>query len=78
MLFRSEQMDDVVTSIENQIFIEEKKEITSAGIGEMTMSLLKKLDEVAYIRFASVYKQFKSIDEFIEELEHMKQRRKDD
>ena len=72
-----DKMDEVVTAIENQIYSEDKKEIGAAEIGEITMSLLEKLDDVAYIRFASVYKQFKSIDEFIDELENMKQRRKD-
>lgn len=66
------QMESVVDQIENQIYGSEQKEITSAQIGEMTMQYLKSLDEVAYIRFASVYKKFEDIDEFIDELEHIK------
>ncbi|MGL4798146.1 MAG: transcriptional regulator NrdR [Cellulosilyticaceae bacterium] len=70
-----DEMDDVVVQIENQIYFSERKEITSAEIGEMTMERMKKIDEVAYIRFASVYKKFQNIDEFIAELEAIKQRK---
>ena len=67
-----EQIEDLVDTIENQIYNGEKKEISSTEIGEMTMQALKNLDEVSYIRFASVYKQFVCIDEFITELENIK------
>ncbi len=71
-----DQIEDIVLEIENQIFASEKKEITSSELGEMTMGYLRQLDEVSYIRFASVYKKFQSIDEFIVELEDIKQRKK--
>jgi transcriptional repressor NrdR len=45
-----------------------KKEIASRDIGEMVMDKLKEADEVSYVRFASVYKQFKNIDTFMDEL----------
>jgi transcriptional repressor NrdR len=45
-----------------------EKEITSTEIGQIVMDELRKLDEVAYVRFASVYRQFKDITEFMEEL----------
>ena len=45
-----------------------KREITSTEIGELIMPRLKNLDEVAYVRFASVYKQFKDVDTFLSEL----------
>lgn len=67
-----EQIEDLVDTIENQIYNGEKKEVSSTEIGEMTMQALKNLDEVSYIRFASVYKQFVCIDEFITELENIK------
>ena len=71
-----EQIEDLVDTIENQICNGEKKEVSSTEIGEMTMQALKNLDEVSYIRFASVYKQFVCIDEFITELENIKQLKK--
>ena len=48
-----------------------EKEITSTEIGQMVMDELRKLDEVAYVRFASVYRQFKDITEFMEELKDL-------
>ena len=48
-----------------------EKEVGSSVVGEKIMQLLKKLDDVAYIRFASVYRQFKDINEFIQELQGM-------
>ncbi|MGL4736822.1 MAG: transcriptional regulator NrdR [Cellulosilyticaceae bacterium] len=70
------QMELLVDQIENQIYGLEPREITSAQIGEIAMEHLKSLDDVAYIRFASVYKKFEDIDEFIVELEHIKQSKK--
>lgn len=67
------QIEALVEAIETQIFNGEVKEIASTQIGEITMSYLRELDEISYIRFASVYKQFESIDEFIEELESIKE-----
>lgn len=72
-----EQIEDLVDSIENQIASYEVREISSKQIGEITMKYLKDLDEVSYIRFASVYKQFVCIDEFITELENIKKVKKD-
>lgn len=65
-----DQIDLLVDEIENQISSFEIKEISSTVIGEIAMEKLKALDEVSYIRFASVYKQFTSIEEFIIELKH--------
>ena len=67
-----EQIELLVDELENQISGMETKEISSTVIGEMTMERLKFIDEVSYIRFASVYKQFTSIEEFITELEDIK------
>ncbi|MBR5859687.1 MAG: transcriptional repressor NrdR [Clostridia bacterium] len=65
------QMDAVVTEIENALQNTLQNEITSERIGEMVMEKLKGLDEVAYIRFASVYRQFKDIGAFMAELQKL-------
>ncbi|MDF2612566.1 MAG: Ribonucleotide reductase regulator NrdR-like protein [Clostridia bacterium] len=67
-----QQIELLVDEMENQIAGMETKEISSTILGEMTMEKLKALDEVSYIRFASVYKQFTSIEEFITELEDIR------
>jgi transcriptional repressor NrdR len=67
------QIDAIVADIEKQVANSLDQEISSIGIGEMVMRQLKDLDEVSYVRFASVYKQFKDMStfmEFIEEFEH--------
>lgn len=62
------QIDALVDSIEKNIFNSLKQEITSKEIGELVMKGLKQLDDVAYVRFASVYKDFKDADTFMKEL----------
>lgn len=63
-----EQMEGVVTEIESTLQNSLQKEVSSAVIGEMVMQRLRTLDEVAYVRFASVYRQFKDIGAFMDEL----------
>lgn len=63
-----EQMENMVREIENTIYNTLGKEVYSRDIGELVMDKLKNVDEVAYVRFASVYKQFKDIDSFMAEL----------
>ena len=63
-----EQIDKVVTDIENSIINSARKEVPSKEIGEMVMERLKEIDEVAYVRFASVYRQFTDVDSFMQEL----------
>ena len=63
-----EQIDKVVTDIENSIINSARKEVPSKEIGEMVMEKLKEIDEVAYVRFASVYRQFTDVDSFMREL----------
>lgn len=65
------QMDAAVTEIETALQNTLQNEITSEKIGEMVMDKLKGLDEVAYIRFASVYRQFKDIGAFMDELQKL-------
>ena len=54
--------------VENAVFNMEQKAVSSAIIGELVMDRLKKLDQVAYVRFASVYREFKDVNTFMEEL----------
>jgi transcriptional repressor NrdR len=62
------ELEKLVDEIEALLQNSMRKEITSVEIGELVMQKLKKLDDVAYVRFASVYRQFKDIDSFMREL----------
>ncbi|MBQ2451013.1 MAG: transcriptional repressor NrdR [Lachnospiraceae bacterium] len=64
----AEQINQLVEEIEVEIFNMEAKEIPSQIIGELVMNRLKDLDAVAYVRFASVYREFKDINTFMDEL----------
>ena len=64
----TQQIDSMIDEIENQIFNLEEREVSTTMIGEMAMERLKELDEVAYVRFASVYREFKDVNTFMEEL----------
>jgi transcriptional repressor NrdR len=61
-------VDDVVANIEAGLHERAEKEITSLELGEVVMEHLQKLDQVAYVRFASVYRQFKDISQFMDEV----------
>ena len=61
-------IDELVRSIEQKLYAQSDSEITSIMIGELVMDGLKALDEVAYVRFASVYRQFRDIQTFRDEL----------
>lgn len=63
-----DQINELVDEIENAIFNLEAKEISSSVIGEIVMDKLKELDPVAYVRFASVYREFKDVNTFMNEL----------
>ena len=62
------QINHLVDSVETSVFNREEKEISSGVIGELVMNKLKDLDTVAYVRFASVYREFKDINTFMDEL----------
>ena len=64
----TQQINTVIDEIENQIFNMEEKEVPTSVIGELVMEKLKMLDEVAYVRFASVYREFKDVNTFIDEI----------
>ncbi len=61
-------IEQLVKEIENKIYTNAKKEINSQDIGEMVMERLKNLDPIAYVRFASVYREFKGIEAFMDEV----------
>ena len=64
----TQQINAMIDDIENRIFNLEEKEVATSVIGELVMESLKELDEVAYVRFASVYREFKDVNTFMEEL----------
>ena len=67
------QITALVDEVENSVFSMEEKEIPSFKIGEIVMDKLKNLDPVAYVRFASVYREFKDVNTFMNELKKMLQ-----
>lgn len=65
------KIDEITEDIKKEVYNLLEQEITTKKIGELVMSKLKETDEVAYVRFASVYRQFKDISSFMKELERM-------
>ncbi|CAM3753617.1 transcriptional regulator NrdR [Mesobacillus zeae] len=65
------ELEDIVSEVEKELRSQGVAEVKSEAIGEMVMDRLAKVDEVAYVRFASVYRQFKDINVFIEELKEL-------
>ena len=63
-----EKIESLMDEIETEVFNREEKEVPSSLIGEIVMDKLKDLDAVAYVRFASVYREFKDVDTFMDEL----------
>ena len=68
-----EQITNLVDQIEAAIYNREEREISSSVVGEIVMDKLKTLDDVAYVRFASVYREFKDVNTFMDELKAMLQ-----
>ena len=66
-----DQISKLIDEVEVEIFNREEKEIPSSVIGEILMDKLKDLDSVAYVRFASVYREFKDVNTFMNELKKM-------
>ncbi|MGW8114906.1 transcriptional regulator NrdR [Caproicibacterium sp. NSD3] len=71
-----DQLERVVDEIENMLQNSLDREVPSSLIGEYAMKQLQKIDEVAYVRFASVYRQFQDIDTFMEELSRIMKNKK--
>lgn len=67
-----EEIENLVDDIENSLQSSFKQEINSSYIGELVMEKLKKMNQVAYVRFASIYKEFRDIEAFMEELVNIK------
>lgn len=71
-----EKMEDIVTQVERSIQKKSDREVLSSRIGELVMERLKLIDDVAYVRFASVYRQFKDVGQFMVELKDILEREK--
>ena len=67
----SKQLEEIVDDIERQLQDSASRELTSVEIGEIVMERLRRLDKVAYVRFASVYLDFKSVQEFMTEISQL-------
>lgn len=68
--------EQITAEIESEILNSLRREITSQEIGELAMQKLKKYDDVAYVRFASVYREFKDVESFMTELEALRENAK--
>jgi len=71
----TEKIEELVSGIESELYHRGSREVTSREIGEMVMQNLRKLDEVAYIRFATIYRQFRDVEELADEIESLQERR---
>ena len=67
----AQQIKDLVDSVETEIYNKGEREIPTTEIGEMVMNRIKTLDAVAYVRFASVYREFKYVETFMDEIRKM-------
>jgi transcriptional repressor NrdR len=67
----AQQIKDLVDSVETEIYNKGEREIPTTEIGEMVMKRIKALDAVAYVRFASVYREFKDVETFMDEIRKM-------
>jgi len=72
----ADTIEEIATSVERRVQESGAREVPSSVVGEAVMSSLKDLDDVAYVRFASVYKSFRDIDEFMSELESIVKERR--
>ncbi len=71
-----DKIDEIASKIESKIRNSMEKEITTKQIGELVMKYLKKIDQIAYIRFASVYREFEDLDSFKKEVELLNKNQK--
>lgn len=71
-----EKIDSIARQVEEEIRKKGKREIKASKIGEILMRKIKKIDKVAYVRFASVYREFKDAEDFIEELNSLSKKSK--
>lgn len=66
-----EQIEQIVTEVTNEIYQNYESEVPSWAIGDLVMEMLRELDQVAYVRFASVYREFKDVRDFVSEVQPM-------
>jgi len=67
-------LEEVADEIEKKLYNQMRTEVQSQYVGELVMERLKEIDEIAYVRFASVYRQFKDVDSFMEEIAALKKK----
>ncbi|MBO6132911.1 MAG: transcriptional repressor NrdR [Lachnospiraceae bacterium] len=70
---KAERIKDLIDEVESEVFNLGEREVPSSVLGELVMKKLKKLEAVAYVRFASVYREFKDVNEFMDELKKVQQ-----
>ena len=73
-----EQIESIISAVETEIYANFESEVDSGKLGELVMEHLGKLDQVAYVRFASVYREFTDIRDFVDELQPILQKQHDD
>ena len=66
-----EQIEAIVVAVESEVHARSEPEVPTSDLGEMVMQHLRKLDQVAFVRFASVYRQFQDVQDFVDELDEM-------
>ena len=71
----TESIEELVSGIESELYHRGSREVTSREIGEMVMQNLRRLDEVAYIRFATIYRRFADVEDLADEIETLLERR---
>jgi transcriptional repressor NrdR len=71
----TEEIEELVSGIESELYHRGSREVTSREIGEMVMQNLRRLDEVAYIRFATIYRRFADVEDLAVEIESLLERR---
>ena len=74
----TEAIEELVSGIESELYHRGSREVTSREIGEMVMHNLRRLDEVAYIRFATIYRRFADVEDLADEIESLLERRQRD
>lgn len=74
----SERIDQIVDEVEEHLVSDFEKEVSSQTVGERVAAVLRRVDQVAYVRFASVYRQFEDVGEFIDEAQDVIQRAADE
>lgn len=67
----TETLEKTVIEIENEIYKHFDKEVTARHVGQLVMKKLRRLDKVAYVRFASVYREFEDVSDFVDEIKPM-------